>query len=64
MGAGRAGRNGFARGPPEDVGWEGTSSADINGLLVAEAEPATGEIDMLLSTLRPEMSCKGYIKIR
>ena len=62
MGAGRAGRNGLARGPPEDVGCEGISSADVNGLLVADAEPATGEMDMLLSTLRPEMSCRAYIR--
>ena len=61
MGAGRAGINGFARGTPEDVDWEGISSADVNGLLVADAEPATGEIDILLSMLRPEMPCKAFI---
>ena len=63
MGAGRAGRNGFARGAPEDVGCAGTSSADVNGLLVADAEPATGEIDMLLSMLRPEMPCTACIEL-
>lgn len=54
-GAGRAGRS-----VPEDAGCAGTSSAAVKGLMLAEPEPATGEIDMLLSMLRPETSCTAH----
>lgn len=53
-GGNRAGSDG-----PEVAGWAATSSTAVNGLMLAEPEAATGEMDMLLSILRPEKACRA-----
>ena len=52
-----AGGNRAGNVEPEGAGWAATLSTAVKGLTFADAEPATGEMDMLLSILRPEMSC-------
>ena len=52
-----AGGNRAGNVEPKGAGWAATSSTAVKGVTLADAEPATGEMDMLLSMLRPEMSC-------
>ncbi len=53
-GAGRAGRTALEACP----GWAETSSMAVKGLMAPAPEAATGEMDMLLSTLCPDTPCE------